>query len=250
MTPLIAGNWKMHTTRAEAAALARAVLRGLAAPLAGADVALYPPFPAIQAVAEVVAGSDIIVGAQNFYPSDSGAFTGEVSPPMLLDVGATSVLVGHSERRDVMGEDDALIQRKVAAALSHDILPVLCVGETLEQHEAGQTSTTVASQIRAGLEAVPEERRGDVTVAYEPVWAIGTGLTATPAQASEVHQEIRALLVELWGAAGQNIRILYGGSVKPANARELLEAAEIGGVLVGGASLKAESFCGIVRGAL
>ncbi|MHC4341541.1 MAG: triose-phosphate isomerase [Planctomycetota bacterium] len=250
MKPLVAGNWKMHLTRAEAADLARELIRLLPAPLDHVDVALFPPFTCLAAVVEVVAGTDVTVGAQNLYPENAGAFTGEIAPPMLLDVGATRVLAGHSERRHVMGEDDALVNRKVRSALEHDILPVLCVGETLEEREAGRTAEVVDRQVRAGLEAVPAGGAGDVTLAYEPVWAIGTGLTAKPEQAAEVHARIRGLLVEIWGEAGRNVRILYGGSVKAPNARELMSMPEVNGVLVGGASLKADSFSRIARAAV
>jgi len=249
MKPLVAGNWKMNLTRAEGAALARTLLRSLPQPLEQVDVALFPPFPCIAAVVEAVAGSDLTVGAQNFYPAAKGAFTGEVSPGMLLDVGATRVLVGHSERRHVLGEDDAFVNRKMHAALEHDIEPILCVGETIEQREAGETEAVVERQLRAGLDGIPASRVSDVTVAYEPVWAIGTGLTATPQQAGEVHARIRAWLVDLWGEAGRTVRVLYGGSVKADNARELLSTPEIDGALVGGASLKAEEFARIAGAA-
>jgi triosephosphate isomerase len=249
MKPLVAGNWKMNLLRAEGAALARAILRSLPAPLEHADVALFPPFTCLKEVVEVVAGSDVSVGAQNLYPEDSGAFTGEVSPRMLLDAGATQVLCGHSERRQILGEDDAFVNRKVKAALAHDILPILCVGETIAEREASRTEEVVGRQLRRGLDGIAAARAPDVTVAYEPVWAIGTGLTATPAQAGEVHGRIRAILRELWGEAGRRVRILYGGSVKAQNAADLLRTPEIGGALVGGASLDAESFCRIVGAA-
>ena len=249
MKPLVAGNWKMHLTRAEGAELGRALLRSLPAPLESAEVALFPPFTCIAEVVEAVAGSDLTVGAQNFYPEEKGAFTGEISPGMLLDVGATRVLVGHSERRHVLGENDPILNRKMYVALDQDILPILCVGEKLEQREAGETFAVVEQQVRAGLDGIPASRAGDVTVAYEPVWAIGTGLTASTAQAGEVHARIRGLLTEIWGDAGGQVRILYGGSVKPDNARELMTTPDINGVLVGGASLKAESFAGIVAAA-
>jgi len=249
MKPLVAGNWKMHKRRDGAAELARALVRSLPDPLDRADVALFPPYTCLADVVAAVAGTDITVGAQNVYPEDRGAFTGEISAPMLLDVGATRVLAGHSERRHVMGEGDAFVNRKVRAALQHDIQPVLCVGETLDQREAGRTAAVVEAQVRAGLDGVSPARAGDVTLAYEPVWAIGTGLTATSGQAGEVHARIRALLTELWGDAGGAVRILYGGSVKPQNAAELMATADINGVLVGGASLDAESFVGIFRGA-
>jgi len=249
MKPLVAGNWKMHLTRTEAAQLARDLLRLLPQPLEHADVALFPAFPCIATVVEAVAGSDLTVGAQNFWPEPKGAFTGEVAPGMLLDVGATRVIVGHSERRHVLGEDDALVNRKVRGALTHDIEPILCVGETLDQREAGETEAVVESQLRAGLAEVPATRAGDVTIAYEPVWAIGTGRTATPEQAGEVHARIRTWLVDLWGEAGRTVRVLYGGSVNAGNARELLDTPGIDGALVGGASLKAADFARIVAAA-
>jgi len=250
MRPLIAGNWKMHKTRSEAQALAREIARGLPQTLDDVEVALFPPFTALGDVVAAVADSDIQVGAQNIYPEDQGAFTGEISPPMLLDAGATCVLCGHSERRHIMGESDAMINRKMLAALGHDILPILCVGETLEQREANETEQVIKTQLAAGLEGVGQEHATEVTVAYEPVWAIGTGRTATAEQAGEIHAQIRALLNERFGGAGAQIRIIYGGSVKPSNAAELLGTSEIGGVLVGGASLQGESFCGIVKAAL
>jgi len=249
MKPLVAGNWKMHLTRGGARDLAATLVRSLPTPLDAADVALFPPFLGLVDVVAAVAGSDITVGAQNCHPEDEGAFTGETSPPMLLDAGATRVLCGHSERRHLFGEDDAFVNRKVKAALEHDILPILCVGETLEQREADETAAVVERQVREGLADVPPGRAGDLTVAYEPVWAIGTGRTATAEQAGEVHARIRALLGAVLGEAGRGVRILYGGSVKPGNARELMGTPEVDGVLVGGASLKADSFAAIVRAA-
>jgi triosephosphate isomerase len=249
MNVLIAGTWKMHLSRAEARALAEGIVHGLPQQLDGVDVAIFPPFTALAEVVAAVADSDVTVGAQNFYPEDKGAFTGEIGAPMLLDAGATRVLCGHSERRHILGEDDAFINRKVLAALGHDMLPTLCVGETLEEREAGSMEAVIERQLRGGLAGVESAPAG-LSVAYEPVWAIGTGLTATPAQAGEVHQLIRGHLRDLFGAGGEAIRILYGGSVKPENARELLGTPEIGGVLVGGASLKADSFCRIARAAV
>ncbi len=247
--PLIAGNWKMNCNRAEGATLARELFRGLPTPLGTADVALFPPFTCLGRVVEVVSESEITVGAQNLYPADSGAFTGEISPLQLLDVGATRVLVGHSERRHLLGEDDAFVNRKLLAALSHDIEPLLCVGETLEEREGGLTSAVVERQIRGGLGGVAETRAQDVTIAYEPVWAIGTGLTASPSQAAEVHAWIREVLLSLWGESAAKVRILYGGSAKPDNARELLATEGIDGLLVGGASLQARSFLQIFAAA-
>ena len=249
MNPLIAGNWKMNLTRAAARELAESIVQGLPQPIEGADVAIFPPFTTLAEVVAAVADSDITVGGQNVYPEDGGAFTGEIGSPMLLDAGATRVLCGHSERRHILGENDRFTNRKLLAALGHDILPILCVGETLDEREAGQMEAVVERQLRGGLEGVGPDRAGDITVAYEPVWAIGTGLTATSAQAGEVHALIRGLLKDLFGPASETIRILYGGSVKPNNAAELLSTPEIGGVLVGGASLEADGFCRIVKAA-
>jgi len=247
--PLVAGNWKMHGVRAEARDLASRVARGVTAHLGTADVALFPPFPALADVVQAVAGTDVTVGAQNLYPEEEGAFTGEVSAAMLLDCGATRVLCGHSERRRLLGEDDAFVSRKLLAALAHDILPILCVGETLEQRERGETEAVVARQVLAGVQGVPAARVADVTIAYEPVWAIGTGRNASPEEAQEVHARIRALLLGRFGEGARGIRILYGGSVKSANAGEILARPDVDGALVGGASLDAEAFCAIVRAA-
>jgi len=249
MKPLIAGNWKMHLDRARARTLAGTLARGIPTPLERADVALFPPFTALAEVVQAVAGTDITIGGQNLYPEDQGAFTGEISGPMLLDCGATRVLVGHSERRHVMGEGDDFCNRKVHAALSHDIEPCLCVGEKVDEREAGETETVVERQLRAGLAGVSADRAPDITVAYEPVWAIGTGLTATPEQVAEVHAFLRGILVGMWGETGQGVRILYGGSVKPANAKALLATPDVNGALVGGAALQAESFAAIVSAA-
>ncbi|MEM8884986.1 MAG: triose-phosphate isomerase, partial [Planctomycetota bacterium] len=177
MHPLIAGNWKMNLNRAEAHELAAALVHGLPQPLEGIDVAIFPTFTSIGEVVAAVADSDIDVGAQNLYPEDGGAFTGEISPPMLLDAGATRVLCGHSERRQILGEEDVFVNRKLLAALGHDILPILCVGETLEERDAGQMEAVIARQLAGGLEGVNGDRAHAITIAYEPVWAIGTGLT-------------------------------------------------------------------------
>ncbi|MGQ0613706.1 MAG: triose-phosphate isomerase [Planctomycetaceae bacterium] len=249
MKPLLAGNWKMHADRAEAARLAEAVRKGVGALAAQAEVALFPPFTAIETVVRLLAGSELTVGAQNFHPEEKGAFTGEISAPMLLDCGVTRVLVGHSERRHLLGESDAFCNRKVLAALRHDILPVLCVGERLEERDSGATREVLARQVKAGLRDVPAPRAGELTIAYEPVWAIGSGRNATPAQAREAHGWIREILAGLFGDPARQIRILYGGSVKPSNAGELLREPGVAGVLVGGASLDAEAFCAIVRAA-
>ncbi len=245
----VAGNWKMHTTSDEAVALGQAILRG--APSAGVDIAVCPPSVYLQAVATALAGSDVALGAQNMYFEERGAFTGEVSPLMLKDVGCTCVILGHSERRHVFGESDDLVGRKVKSALGLSLKPILCVGEKLDEREAGRTREVVERQVRAGLADVAAESVRDLTIAYEPVWAIGTGRNATPDQAQEVHEAIRTLLARLYGDdIAQVMRIQYGGSVKPENAKEIFDRPDIDGGLIGGASLKAGSFLAIVHAAL
>jgi triosephosphate isomerase len=243
-TPLIAGNWKMNGL-AGSLAEARAVAEGARG--VRARVAICPPAILIHRMAEAVAGSPVLVGGQDAHADDAGAFTGDVSAEMLADAGARLVILGHSERRDVYRESDELVARKVEAALRHGLEPIVCVGETLEQRKAGQALAVVTGQVRGSLPAVLV---GQVfSVAYEPVWAIGTGLTPTTAEIEEVHQAIRATLREIFGAASDSTPILYGGSVKPGNAAEILHAREVGGALVGGASLKAADFLAIVRAA-
>jgi len=246
-TPLVVGNWKMNGTLAEARALAQAVRDGLKRPR-GVEIAVCPPFTALTAVAEVLAGSAVALGAQNCHWGDSGAFTGEVSPPMLAEVGCRFVLVGHSERRHVFREADDEINRKVSALLRHALVPVLCVGETGEERRQGLTFTVVEGQLRAGLAGLGPEDIRRCLVAYEPVWAIGTGVNATPAQAAEVHGYLRGLVSELASKeAALRVRILYGGSVKPDNAASVVQEPDIDGVLVGGASLQAQSFIAIAK---
>jgi triosephosphate isomerase len=249
-TPLVIGNWKMHGLQAEARALATAVRDGLKRKVA-AVVAVCPPFTALPGVSETLAGSAIALGAQNCHPEPSGAHTGEISVPMLAELGCRYVLVGHSERRKEMGESDAQINRKVQAVLSHTLIPVLCVGETAEERRQGLTFTTVEGQLRAGLAGLATDALARVVLAYEPVWAIGTGVNATPAQAAEVHGYLRGLVSELSSKeTAQAVPILYGGSVKGDNAESLLAEPEIDGALVGGASLKAPEFISIVRKAV
>jgi triosephosphate isomerase (TIM) len=246
-TPLVIGNWKMHGMQAEARALAAAVRDGLKRKVA-AIVAVCPPFTALPAVAETLAGSAIALGAQNCHPEPSGAHTGEISIPMLAELGCRYVLVGHSERRKEMSETDEQINRKVRAALSHTLIPVLCVGETAEERRQGLTFTTVEGQLRAGLAGLATDALTKIVLAYEPVWAIGTGVNATPAQAAEVHGYLRGLVSELSSKeSAQAVPILYGGSVKADNAEPLLAEPEIDGALIGGASLKAPEFISIVR---
>jgi triosephosphate isomerase (TIM) len=246
-TPLVIGNWKMNGTLAETRALATAIRDGLKRP-GRVEVAVCPPSTALQTAAEILAGSPILLGAQNCHHEPSGAHTGEIAPPMLVELGCRFVLCGHSERRREMGETDEQIQLKVGAALRHGLTPVLCVGETAEERRQGLTFTTVDGQLRAGLAGLDTAALGLTVLAYEPVWAIGTGVNATPAQAAEVHGYLRGLLSELGPKEiAQSIRILYGGSVKADNADVLLAETEIDGALVGGASLAAPGFIGIVR---
>jgi len=251
---LIAGNWKMNLTAGEAEALAAALRAGLDRDaddlqdkLARTrEVMVAPPFVAIPAVAQALAGSSIALGAQNMHFEEKGAFTGEVSAPMLKVFGVRYVIIGHSERRHVFGESDELINKKVRAALRHGLHPILCVGETQAEHDSGRTLTVVLSQLQNGLDGVAGP--GLVTLAYEPVWAIGTGRNATPEQAQTVHGSIREALKDRYGPAGDEVRILYGGSVTAENVDSLLSKPDIDGALVGGASLKADSFIRIVRG--
>jgi triosephosphate isomerase len=245
----IAGNWKMFTTGAEAEALAAAVVRGVN-PQTRARVAVFPPFPHLSRVAKVLQGSPVGLGAQNLYPEKEGAFTGEVSPAMLVDVGCRYVIIGHSERRHILGENNPFINRKVHAALAAGLTVILCVGETLQERDGNQTESVLDGQITAGLTGVGREQMAKIVVAYEPVWAIGTGRNATPAQAQEAHAFLRQRIGQLAGsAAAQFLTIQYGGSVKPDNAGSLLSQPDVDGALVGGASLKAESFLAVVSAA-
>ncbi|RME76886.1 MAG: triose-phosphate isomerase [Planctomycetota bacterium] len=246
---LVCGNWKMHTDRDGARALADGVLAQLEGSALGArfEVVLFPPFPFVADVAERLGDrAALACGGQNCHWEQEGAFTGEVSARMLASCGARWVLVGHSERRRVFGESDEEVGRRLRGALAAGLRPILCVGETLSEREAGRTTEVVAHQLRYGLEGTSAEQTARITIAYEPVWAIGTGRTASVTQAVEVHRAIRGLLP---GPVAQQVRILYGGSVKPGNALELLSAPGIDGVLVGGASLDAHSFGAICRAA-
>ena len=245
--PLVVGNWKMHGGLAEARELSQAVRDGLKRPR-GVEIAICPPFTALGAVAAVLAGSPILLGAQNCHWEARGAFTGEVSPEMLAEVGCRLVLVGHSERRHVFRETDDEISRKVAACLRAGLQPLLCVGETADERRQGLTYTVVEGQLRAGLAGLSAADIGRALLAYEPVWAIGTGVNATPGQAAEVHGYLRGLVSELSSKeVAQSVRILYGGSVKADNASELTQDPDIDGVLVGGASLQAPGFVTIVK---
>jgi len=245
--PLIAGNWKMHTTTEEAGALARG-LCDLVKDAEDVDIVVAPPFVYLQEVGGIIAGGPVALGAQDVYWEKSGAWTGEVSAVMLRDVGCEYVIVGHSERRQYFHETDEDVNRKVLAALEEGLRPIVCVGETLTEREEGVTIALVSSMVRRALEGVGRERAADVVIAYEPLWAIGTGRTASPAEAEEVHSAIRQTLLEIFGPGlPEEMRILYGGSVKPENIDSLMAEVDIDGALVGGASLKAESFARIVR---
>jgi triosephosphate isomerase len=245
----VCGNWKMHRTAAEARALAREV-RAAAEPLADrVDVAIVPPFTALWAAGAELQGSRIGLGAQDVFWEAQGAFTGEVSAPMLVDAGCRYVLVGHSERRQLFGDTDETVRKKTKASLGAGLHPVVCVGETLPERESGRTLEVVGRQVRGALAGLEAAEIGRLTVAYEPVWAIGTGRTATPEQAQEAIALIRRLIDARSDTAAAAIRILYGGSVKPDNAAELLSQPDVDGALVGGASLKALDFTGIIQGA-
>jgi triosephosphate isomerase len=246
---VIAGNWKMNKTAADGVALTKDIITEIGRET-GVDVVLCPPFTALESVACVIEGSAVKLGAQNMHPEPSGAYTGEISAAMLRGLFAGYVILGHSERRTYFKEDDAFINLKVLAALKSQLKPILCVGETLQQREAGETLKVVQTQVERDLEGVGADTATNVVIAYEPVWAIGTGKVATTAQAQEVHAFIRSLLVKLYGeAVAARVRILYGGSMKPANAPELLAQPDIDGGLIGGASLEARSFVELINAA-
>jgi len=243
--PLIAGNWKMFCTSGEAVALVDG-LKAATAGLRDRDVLVAPPFTALAAVAAALKGSSILLAGQNLHWEDNGAFTGEVSGPMLRDVGCTHVIIGHSERRQFFGETDESANKKVVAARKHGLIPIVCIGELLAEREAGQTLAVIERQVTGALKGVTPDAIGALGLAYEPVWAIGTGRVATPEQAQEVHAAIRGMLRRIGGAAAA-ARVLYGGSVKPDNIDGLMQQPDIDGALVGGASLKVETFARIVR---
>ena len=246
----VCGNWKMHKSAAEARDLAREVRAAAEALAERVDVAVAPPFTSLWAAAAELRGSRVGLAGQDVFWEPQGAFTGEVSAAMLADAGCGFVLVGHSERRQFFGDTDQAVNKKARAALAAGIHPIVCVGETLPEREGGRTLEVVGRQVRAGLAGMSGAEVGRLTLAYEPVWAIGTGKTATSAQAQEVHLAIRGILRELAPAAAEAVRIQYGGSVKPDNAAELMSQPDVDGALVGGASLKALDFVQIVKGAL
>jgi triosephosphate isomerase len=246
--PMIAGNWKMHKTVAEAEAYIQALLPRVST-TDGVDVAICPTFTALQAMVDSTRGSRVAVYAQNMHQAPEGAFTGEVSAPMLRELDVTGVILGHSERRELFGETDRALQLKVPAALDAGLQPILCVGETEEERDRGDTERKLRHQVQEDLAKVPSERLGEIVIAYEPIWAIGTGRVATPEQAQEAIAFVRALVADRARDESERLRVLYGGSVKPDNAAELLALPDVDGALVGGASLDAESFATIVAAA-
>ena len=239
-TRIIAGNWKMNKTVGEALELVNFILNNTS-PIPDHEIVVCPPFTALYPVQQAIKNSHIKLGAQNMYKEDKGAYTGEISPIMLKDIGVKYVIIGHSERRHIFGESDELINAKLKKALEHNLTPIFCVGETLEEREKGITLEVIKRQLDIGLKDIPFGQYSNIVIAYEPVWAIGTGKTAKPSDAAEVHRFIRTYLQV------QDITILYGGSVKPSNIKEIMAEPEIDGVLVGGASLDAASFVNIIR---
>ena len=246
-TPFMAGNWKMHKDLKGSLELTNGLKRVLA-DVEGVEVGLFPPALFIADVVDASRGTSFIVGAQNMHWEEKGAFTGEISGPMIRSVGATHCIIGHSERRQYFGETDDTVNKKMHAAFKFGVKPIMCIGETLAEREADKTLHVVSTQIRGGLKNISPEQMADVVLAYEPVWAIGTGKTATPAQAQEVHASIRALLAEMFGRdVANSVRIQYGGSVKPDNVKTLMAQPDIDGALVGGACLEVASFAAIVK---
>lgn len=251
---LIAGNWKMHTDLAAARVLARNIAEAVEErgdTLADISLAVCPPFISLDAVSGVLEDTPVEVGAQNMHFADEGAYTGEVSAPMLHSVGCRYVILGHSERRQYFGEDDELVNKKVRQAIDHKLIPIICVGETKAQRDAGDAEDVVRAQVRGALKEVDVEGGDQIVIAYEPVWAIGTGDTATPLQAQAMHTFVEGVLTRMYGEEiGSGVNVLYGGSMKPHNARSLLEQPNIDGGLIGGASLRADDFLGIADAAV
>jgi triosephosphate isomerase len=246
-TPLIAGNWKMHTTTAEAEQLALAVVRSAADAL-DRQVMIAPPFTALASVADILHDSEVILASQNICWAEKGAFTGEISPPMLKELGGQMAIIGHSERRHVFGESDELINQRLTGALEQGIIPILCIGEKLEERESGQTTKILEAQVRKGLAGILINDSAGIVIAYEPVWAIGTGKTASVDQVQETHAFLRELLAGMYEKdIACQIRILYGGSVNPVNVDALMAQEDVDGALVGGAALDAASFDRIIN---
>jgi len=249
-TPYIAGNWKLWGTRAQATEYCERLLTLLPdSARRRPDVGLCVPYTSLDTVVRALAGSGVIVAAQSMHQAETGSFTGEVSAPMLTEIGVDAVVLGHSERRQLFGETDRALTEKVTAALAAGLQPILCVGETEEEREAGDMERKLRHQVQEGLEDVPVDRIADVVIAYEPIWAIGTGKVATPDQAQEAISFVRALVADRSKEAAERVRVIYGGSVKPENAAEILEQADVDGALVGGASLDPDSFARIVAAA-
>lgn len=245
--PLIAGNWKMHFTINESVQLARLIAQA-SEQCDDRDIMISPAYTALDAVTSALKGSNVQVGAQNIGYESEGAFTGEISPVMLKDIGVTMPIIGHSERRQLFGENDTLINKRITTALANSMIPVFCVGETLEERESGNTFSILKNQIQNGLAGIGKKQASEIVIAYEPVWAIGTGKTASTEQAQEAHAFLRSCLSEMYDSStGESIRILYGGSVKPDNVDALMAQDDIDGALVGGAALSAESFGRIVN---
>ena len=247
---IVAGNWKMNNDLSQSVNLISEIKNLLNNNEANAEIIVCPPFTSLETASTLIKDTTIKLGAQNMHFEDSGAFTGEISAAMLKSVGCEYVILGHSERRAIFGESNELVNKKIKKALSEGLKPIFCIGETLEQREQGITKNIVEEQVRKGLDSISEDGLKKIIIAYEPVWAIGTGRTATPDQAQEVHAFIRNLVKEMYSeTAGENLVIQYGGSVKPENAKDLLSQPDIDGALVGGACLKADSFRGIIKSA-
>ncbi len=245
--PIIAGNWKMHKTVTDALEFT-VLLRDMVKNTEGVEIIIAPPFTALHGVSQLLLGSEIGLAAQNMYWEDSGAYTGEISPLMLTEIGCQYVILGHSERRAYFGESNEGVNKKILTALKHQLIPIVCIGESLAQREAEETFSHLSQQLEKGLAGLSAEQMQPIIIAYEPIWAIGTGLSATPEQAQEVHAFIRQKLDEAFGAeTAERVRILYGGSVKPETIAGLMAKADIDGALVGGASLEADKFAGIVK---
>ena len=245
-TPLIAGNWKMFKTIAETMKHVKA-LRPLVKDISDVEIVVAPPFPSIHSAAESLRGSNVLVAAQNLYWEREGAFTGEVSGPMLKEAGADLVIIGHSERRTLFGETDATVNRKIGSAFAADLTPIVCIGETLDQRERNETFDVLDRQLTRGLDGATSAQLGKLVLAYEPVWAIGTGRNATPGQAGDAHAHIRQRLRQWFGVeAADHCRVIYGGSVKPENIRDLAAQPDVDGALVGGASLDVKAFYDII----
>lgn len=244
--PLMAGNWKMHKTIAEAVAMVNE-LKGKIADVKDVDVLICPTFTALYSLSNEAKGSNIKIGAQNLFWEPKGAFTGEIAANMIVDAGCSYVIIGHSERRQYFGETDETVNKRTKAALNAGLIPIVCVGETLSERETNVTFKVIEKQVRDGIKGLTSEEAAKIVIAYEPVWAIGTGKTASPEQAQEVHEFIRKVYSEMYGSIAEGTRILYGGSVKPDNVAELMKKEDIDGGLVGGASLEASSFEKLVK---